>query len=516
MKLVEKSTAKLEKEFLRCQKAEEKYRAFIKYSFDGIWAYDLEPPLPLDLPAKDHFDLFYERAYVTEANDALAHMLGYEKGGDMLGMRLDDFQPRTDPGSVANIKKFIGKKFNTTDFETTVHDSAGGKKILLSNILAEIEDGEIVRIWGTSRDITEQRVAECKTKEAKLRYRTMADHTYDWEYWERPDGSMEYVSPSAERITGFQAREFIQKPELLDEIIKQDYREEWLQKQQDLLYDKTSLHMEFEIRKKNGETVWLEQTGQHIKTETGEYLGYRASNRDITERKRLYEELKMKESAIEISQKDLRRFAGRLISVQEEERRRLARELHDDLTQRLAELAISAGRLKKECTCIGDTVTIIENMQQKLIKVSEDVHSISRQLHPSIIEDLGLIDALTAECNNFSRLRGMDVQFEHSNIQESLPHDIAICLFRVSQEGLRNAGKHAQTDKVQVRLASENGEILLMVSDNGAGFDPKKVRHKPGLGLASMRERLRLVNGTFSINSQPGQGCELSARIKYK
>ncbi len=215
------------------------------------------------------------------------------------------------------------------------------------------------------------------------------------------------------------------------------------------------------------------------------------------------------------TEKDLGRLAGRLLTVQEEERRRLARELHDDLTQRLAELAINAGKLKMESACSSDAATVLESMQNKLVKVSEDVHAISRQLHPSIIEDLGLVDGLLSECDNFSRRSDLEVRLEHENIPEKLPHDIAICLFRVAQEGLRNVGKHAQTDSVQIRLTRENGEILLVVSDNGKGFDPKVVRKQPGLGLASMRERIKLVGGTLSINSQLGQGCEVVARLKY-
>ena len=135
-------------------------------------------------------------------------------------------------------------------------------------------------------------------------------------------------------------------------------------------------------------------------------------------------------------------------------------------------------------------------------------------MHPSIIEDLGLIDALNAECDTFSRREKIPVAFEHDLFPENIPHDIAICLFRVAQESLRNARKHSQTKKIEVLLSLENGDMVLIIRDHGTGFDPEEVRKKPGLGLASMRERIKLVGGTLSITSQPGQGCEVKARLK--
>ncbi len=119
---------------------EEKYHTFVKKSGEGIWAYDLEPPLPMDLPVEDQFDLLYERAYVSEANDTLARMLGYEKGEELLGMRLDNFQPRTNPDNVAYMKNIVREKFNVADFVSTAYGSAGEKRIMLSNILGVIED----------------------------------------------------------------------------------------------------------------------------------------------------------------------------------------------------------------------------------------------------------------------------------------------------------------------------------------------------------------------------------------
>ncbi len=237
----------------------------------------------------------------------------------------------------------------------------------------------------------------------------------------------------------------------------------------------------------------------------GKYIGSTGSVMDITKTKELLYKLNERKN-------DLQQLAGRLLSVQEEERRRLARELHDDLAQRLALLVIEAGMAESKAYT-GESVTILQNLQDKLITISEDVHRISRQLHPSIIEDLGLEDALRSEINNFSRLEEIPVKLEY-DLGSAIPSlDIAVCLFRVTQESLRNIKKHAGAKSVIIQLAKENSSVLLTISDDGRGFKPDIVRNMPGLGLKSMRERMRLINGTISYISTQDQGTTVKARV---
>jgi signal transduction histidine kinase len=212
------------------------------------------------------------------------------------------------------------------------------------------------------------------------------------------------------------------------------------------------------------------------------------------------------------NKKDLQELAGRLLSVQEDERRRLARELHDDLAQRMALLVIEAEKLDTE-ECSPEVPGVLQNLKDKLIDLSEDVHRISRQLHPSIIEDLGLVEALRSEINNFSRLEEIPVNFEPDPGLENPPMNVAVSLFRVTQESLRNIMKHAQAKSVAIQLVQENGSLLLTVSDDGRGFSPANVRSFPGLGLKSMRERMRLINGSISYISRQGQGTTVKARV---
>lgn len=235
------------------------------------------------------------------------------------------------------------------------------------------------------------------------------------------------------------------------------------------------------------------------------YIGSTGSVMDITETKELFNKLNKRKH-------DLQQLAGRLLSVQEEERRRLARELHDDLAQRLAMLVIDAEKVKSEA-CSDEAIKVLQDVQDKLISVSEDVHRISRHLHPSIIEDLGLQQALSSETHNFSRLEKIPVKLEYDIGLAEPSLDIAVSLFRVTQESLRNIQKHAQAKSVSIQLVREETSLLLTIKDDGRGFAPEIVKNMPGLGLKSMRERIRLLNGSISYITLPGQGTTVQARV---
>jgi signal transduction histidine kinase len=243
-------------------------------------------------------------------------------------------------------------------------------------------------------------------------------------------------------------------------------------------------------------------------------------NNNITERKKAEKALIDSESALRNSQKDLQKLAGRLISAQEEELRRLSRELHDDLTQRLAVLAIDAGKLeldlgKKPEACPEVSRKILQ-IKEQLISVSEDVHNISRQLHPTILDDLGLVRAIESECAALIRREDIGIIFNKENIPAVIGNDIALCLYRVLQEGLKNVITHSRTSSCEIFLEGLDNMLVLTVSDNGVGFDPAEVRNKAGLGLSSMRERAQLVRGDFSVESRSGQGTVVRIRVPLK
>lgn len=209
---------------------------------------------------------------------------------------------------------------------------------------------------------------------------------------------------------------------------------------------------------------------------------------------------------------EARTLGGRLITAYEDEGRRLARELHDDVTQRLAGVSIEAAMLGR----LGDPAarqTAEQSISSELAGLSRDVHALSYRLHPSIIDDLGLGEALRIECERTARRSTVEIDFHGEPASSADRGDRALCLFRVAQEALRNAVRHAQPQRIRVELRPENGGMSVSVVDDGCGFDPSAERDHASLGLASMRERVVLLGGRLTIRSRRGRGTSVLAWV---
>jgi signal transduction histidine kinase len=203
----------------------------------------------------------------------------------------------------------------------------------------------------------------------------------------------------------------------------------------------------------------------------------------------------------------VRALNRRLITAQEEERKSIARELHDDLSQRLARLSIDASRLGRGSP--GAEPVAAAEIQAELTRLSGDVHALAYRLHPSTLDDLGLTEALRIECERASRLESIPVDLRAPEDGLELSRDGRLCLFRIAQEGLRNVVRHARASSVEVSLENAGGGVRLTIRDDGAGFDSSGGRNGNGLGLASMRERVELIGGKIDIRSAPGRGTTI-------
>ncbi|MCO6456692.1 MAG: GAF domain-containing sensor histidine kinase [Pirellulaceae bacterium] len=230
-------------------------------------------------------------------------------------------------------------------------------------------------------------------------------------------------------------------------------------------------------------------------------------------RKRADEALRDREQMLQVSQTQLRDLAARLLHAQEQERRRIAREMHDDWTQRLAVLGIDVARLERQLAPSGAALELIETIRKELVSLSEDVHGLSRQLHPAILDDLGLVEALRSECASLSRRGVLRVEYVSQLLPHPIPHDAALCAYRIAQESLRNVARHSGGREAAVSLLVDADELLLRIQDWGAGFDPRTVHHGPGLGLSSMAERVKLVQGKLAVRSAPGEGTTIEVRL---
>ncbi len=229
--------------------------------------------------------------------------------------------------------------------------------------------------------------------------------------------------------------------------------------------------------------------------------------REVAERRRAEEQLRE-------SREDFRRLAGKVLSAQESERSRIARELHDDITQRLALLAIETANVKRSEEPFPHAAREkLDVLQSRLETIAADVQAVSRVLHPSILKDLGFADAVASECSAFHRREGIHIANRIGTFPASLADESTLCLFRILQESLWNIAKHSCAEHVEVTLDCRDNGLLLRIRDDGIGFDLTRSPRQRGLGLASMRERARLVGGTLSIESQPGIGTTVEAHI---
>jgi len=263
--------------------------------------------------------------------------------------------------------------------------------------------------------------------------------------------------------------------------------------------ERPNLQITYRMVRADGTVIWVEWNSQAQFDERGKMLRMIGMVADVTARVS--------------AERELSELSGRLIDAQEEERARIARELHDDLGQRMALLQINVERFKQDTAELSSKARReLNNIAELTSECSSELHDISHQLHPSRLDTLGLVATLRSFCKEFSLQHHLRVQFAHQDVPEQVPNDISLCLFRVVQEALRNVVKHSGATEVAVELARHGDQIDLCISDAGAGFDPAFAKVDAGLGLISMRERLRLVGGHLSIESEVSHGTRIRAR----
>jgi signal transduction histidine kinase len=212
-----------------------------------------------------------------------------------------------------------------------------------------------------------------------------------------------------------------------------------------------------------------------------------------------------------VEQMDLE-FSRRLLSAQEAERARVARELHDDVTQRLARLTLETEKFDSPQDS-SPQASKLRAVREELVHISQDVHSLAYRLHPALLDRLGLARALKFECERFSRQHSTRVDVTIDGLPRDIPPDTALGLFRITQEALNNISRHARAASAAVTLKATSGRLELVVTDTGVGFDATRDPDKPSLGLASMRERVRLLGGELTVDSEPERGTRVSAWV---
>jgi PAS domain S-box-containing protein len=366
-----------------------------------------------------------------------------------------------------------------------------------------IDRGEALRddadriAWlrGTAQDITERKQAEDALRASEEKFRSVFRDAGVGMMIVSPEGRFLAANQAFCDCLGYTEDELLQRT-----VQSVTLPEDWpsfSQRLKEALVQGTGFQrVEKRCLHKSGRIVNTESSASLIQGSSGKPRYFVGEVLDITQRK--------------LAEEALSGVSGRLIEAQEEERRWIARELHDDFNQRMALLTVMLEGLP---ATEGTARQQIEEASQYLKELASDIQQLSHRLHSSKLEYLGLVEAVAGFCREFSNHQNVRVDFHSENIPRALPKEISLCLFRIVQEALQNSVKHSGEKRFEVSLKCVVNDVVLIVSDLGVGFDPEKVISGQGLGLISMKERLKLVDGELRIHSKPQQGTTIHARV---
>ena len=345
-----------------------------------------------------------------------------------------------------------------------------------------------------------KRKAEAVLRESEERFRVMADTTPSLVWMCDARGRITYLNDRRLAFTGPDKGEGYGDNWIT--YVHADDVERVLATLYEALKSKEPFSQEYRLRRSDGVYRWMFDVASPRVNGDGTFGGFIGSAIDTTDQK--------------LAQQALEKVSGQLIEAQEKERSRIARDLHDDICQRLALLSMEIERANR--TSSGPPAATKQNLddiRNHCSQIASDVQSLSHQLHSSTLDFLGVVAAIRAFCGEVSKQHQVSIAFTETRVPKHLPKDISLCLFRVAQEAVHNAVKYSGSGQFAVALFATEDEVQLVVRDGGAGFDVEEAKRNRGLGLVSMQERINLVQGRFAVDSKPGKGTRIFAAVPF-
>ena len=444
----------------------------------------------------------------TYANRTYLRMWGYDSLDAILGTPA---AAHSADGAIAGIISGDCAQTDHCTFEFVAQRRDGATFDALMTMQVSVDiDGHQTYICA-ALDISERKRAELALQEREATIRTLLETASQAILAVDSGNAVTLANRMAERIFGYKHEEILGRP--IESLLSEPFNGQHTRPSSQvasIVWDRQAgTCIQLRGHRRGGSDFPAEVSLSRLETSNGRLAVFFIT--DITERKQA-------ELALLHSEQELHALAGSLLTAQEDERRRIARDLHDDVTQQMAFLSIETGSVAAALPHeFEDATRRLRSVQARIVRMSDEVRRISHGLHPSILEDLGLSAALEAFCEEFSKREGIPVEFAGDLGDERLSTIATSCLYRVAQEGLRNVSKHAHATRIEVELKSDGDQIELRVRDDGLGMEISKSDRRPriGLGLASMKERMRLVKGSVVVRSAPGHGTEIVASVPF-
>jgi PAS domain S-box-containing protein len=481
-------------------------------------------------------DLTHDTIFVRDMNDVIRYwnrgaeeLYGWTKE-EAMGHVTHDLTQTIFPAPLEQIAAQVLREGRWEG--ELVHTKRDGSPVVVASrwSLQRNQHGDPIGILETNNDVTERKRAEADLRESERRHRHIFDATAV-SIWEEDFSQVKAAIDDLKRSGVDDFREYLKSsPDFVDRAVSLvrivDVNEATLKlfgaRSKDELTD--SLHKVFTADTRDvfageliaiaegqtafeGETVLQKLNGERVVAlfsvsfpePHAAFDAVLVSIMDITDRKR--------------AEQELEELAGRLIHAQEQERSRIGRELHDHISQMLGVLTIRIDQLRADEATPPPVAAALEELRQSTAEITADIHSLSHRLHSSALDYLGLVPALQRLVSEFSARHGIAIDLAHSSVPATLPSEVALCLFRVTEESFTNIAKHSRAKSARVVVNGEPDGIYLSVEDAGTGFDVDAVERAGGLGFVSMRERLRVVRGTVRVDSSPSRGTSINVWV---
>ena len=479
-----------------------------------------------------------ETGRCLDINDACLEMFGFRRD-EVIGQATLLLGILPAPQDRARLIECLKRELSVRNLEVPIRTNHGGlRHFLISADVVMLGKTRCLLMIGN--DITERKSAEKALRdvreelenrvrertralertnaaliESEERFRTFLDHAANLAFIKTTDGRYLYVNSRFEQAFCLDQNSVVGKTD--DELFPREQADQFQADDRKALEAGTAIEFE--------ETP-LYADGLHttivvkfpMRDKSGNVYAIGGIVTDINERKRVEQTLQNNQLELQQHRAELQSLASKLIKAQENERQRIARELHDDVSQRLAALVLDVVSLEQQPPLLPELIgKALEPVRAQLEQLSDDLHNLAYKLHPSLLQHAGIQPAVEDHIREVTKRTGLSVLLKADHVPGSLSLDHSTCLFRVLQESLQNVVKHACATEATVKLSGSSKGVGLSVTDNGKGFDASdKNAHHKGLGLTSMQERLRLLNGFLRIHSSPEVGTKICAWIPFK